>query len=393
MSTARFFDRLLVIAALGLCAPATGAPLVATVPRSDEIVATQLLPRAQKGALRKLAGSQAPASPAERLAAVRRMIESGRASGDPRTLGYAESMLAAWPADARDTPVEALVLHATIAQSRHAFARARELLDRAVAHGAPGDPAVAQALLTRASIAQVTGDFVAARADCVRVVAVAPDVAAICAASVDLVAGDTSSSIRVLRFAAARTSGPVRAWALALLAQAHEQRGERGPAATAYQAALAAGDDLVTRLAYADFLLAERSGAAVTALLQDAPPTDGVVLRQWRGARLQRLNDAWVFEDRLRARLADARERGDGSDLLHARDWAQFELERGNAAEALRLAHANWRDQREPADLLVLAQAAAAARDARAREEVRGWLARTKLQDVRILAALEEPRP
>jgi hypothetical protein len=139
-----------------------------------------------------------------------------------------------------------------------------------------------------------------------------------------------------------------------------------------------------------------RGGSVVTsfdaALLRDAPPTDGVVLRQWRSARLQGPSDAWVFEDRLRARLADARERGDGSDLLHARDWAQFELERGNAAEALRLAQANWRDQREPADLLVLAQAATAARDTSARAEVRGWLARTRLQDVRIVAALEEPR-
>jgi hypothetical protein len=365
---------------------------VATVPQSDEIVATRLLPPAQKAALRKLAGSQATASPAERLASARRMIESGRASGDPRTLGYAESMLVVWPADARETPPEALVLHATIAQSRHAFGRARELLDRAIERGAPGAPAVAQALLTRASIAQVSGDFSAARGDCTRLSAIARDVAAICAASVDMVGGETSNAIAVLRAAAARTSGPVRAWALALLAQAHEQRGERGPAATAYQAALAAGDDLVTRLAYADFLLADRSGAAAGALLRDAPPTDGVVLRQWRSARLQGPSDAWVFEDRLRARLADARERGDGSDLLHARDWAQFELERGNAAEALRLAQANWRDQREPADLLVLAQAATAARDTPARAEVRGWLARTRLQDVRIVAALEEPR-
>lgn len=392
MPTARFLDWLLFVVALGLSAPATGAPLLATVPQSDEIVATPLLPRAQKDALRKLAGSQATASATERLAAARRMIESGRASGDPRTLGYAESMLAAWPADARDTPLEALVLHATIAQSRHAFTRARELLDRAIERGAPDEPAVAQALLTRASIAQVTGDSAAAKTDCTRLIPVARDVAAICTASVDMVAGDTGNAIVVLRIAAARTSGPVRAWALAALAQAHEQRGERGPAAASYQAALAAGDDLVTRLAYADFLLAERSGPAVTALLRDAPPTDGVVLRQWRSARLQRHNDAFLLEDRLRVRLADARERGDGSDLLHARDWAQFELERGNAAEALRLAQANWRDQREPADLLILAHTTVAARDTRARDELRGWLARTRLQDVRILAALEEPR-
>jgi hypothetical protein len=194
--------------------------------------------------------------------------------------------------------------------------------------------------------------------------------------------------VNVLRVASARTSGRVRAWALATLAQAYEQRGDRTAAASAYQDALAAGDDLVTRLACADFLLAGGSAAAAAKVLQDSPATDGVVLRQWRAARLLGQQDARELEESLRTRLADARQRGDGSDLLHARDWAQYELERGSVAEALRLAQANWRDQKETADLLVLARAAAATGDQRALAEVSDWIARTRLQDVRIEAAL-----
>jgi tetratricopeptide (TPR) repeat protein len=371
---------------------AAGAVLRAAVPAPDAVVATQLLPRALKASLQRLTQDPARADSAQRLAAARRMIEAGRASADPRTLGYAESLLALWPADAADAPVDALVLHATIAQSRHAFARAQSLLDRVVARSTPGAPAFAQALLTRATIAQVTGDFGRARSDCGQLDAVAPEIAALCAASIDVVAGRIDVAIEVLRRAGLRAAPNVRAWALAMLAQAHEQRGERAAAAQAYRAALAAGDDLVTRLAYADFVLAGGAPDDAAALLAGVPPTDGVLLREWRSARMQRRGDAALLEERLQTRLDDARRRGDGSDLLHARDWAWFELERGNTAEALRLAQANWRDQREPADLLILAHAAAASGDAHARRQVRAWLTQTRLQDVRVAAALQEPR-
>src|SRR5262245_16851131 len=267
----------LVTGAFGACADAMGAPLPGTVPQPDTVVATQLLPRAQKDALRKLTATTVPADDAQRLAAARRMIEAGRASGDPRTLGYAESMLSPWPVDAADAPVGALVLHATIAQSRHAFARARVLLDRVVERSAVSDPAHAQALLTRATIAQVTGELAAARRDCERLFPLAREIGAICAASVDLLGGRTDAAITVLRTASERTSGSVRAWALAGIAQAHELRGERAAAATAYDAALGASDDLVTRLAYADLLLADRSASAAVDVLKDAPETDGVL--------------------------------------------------------------------------------------------------------------------
>jgi tetratricopeptide (TPR) repeat protein len=390
MCARRFTRFVFLLGALMASGLAAGAVLPSAVPQSDEIVATQLLPRALKDSLRRLATAAPAADLAQSLAAARRMIEVGRANGDPRTLGYAEALLAPWPADAIETPVDAIVLHATIAQSRHAFTRARTLLDRVLERSKPGAPAFAQALLTRATVSQVTGELEPARVDCERLLPFARDVAAICVASVDMLAGRTDAAIALLKVAATRTSDGVRAWALGALAQAYELRGQRGAAASAYQAALAAGDDLVTRLAYADFLLADGSGATAANLLRDAPPTDGVVLRQWRSARLQQQADATTLEERLRTRLADARQRGDGSDLLHARDWAQFELERGNTSEALRLAQANWRDQREPADLLILARAAKAAGDAKMFAEVRSWIARTKLQDVRLSEVLQE---
>jgi tetratricopeptide (TPR) repeat protein len=392
MRRARSLQTLLCLVALCAGGVASAAPLPAIEPAAGDVVATQLLPHSLKQSLKKAAApaDAAPADLRQRLIAAQRMIEVGRANGDPRTLGYAESLLAPWPADAPDAPLDAVVLHATIAQSRHAFARAGALLDRVLDRTRPGDPAYAQALLTRATVNQVTGRLDAARTDCQRLVPIARDVAAICAASVGAVAGDTRGAVAMLRVAISRTSGPVRAWALAVLAQAHEQRGETALAAAAYRDALAAGDDLVTRLAYADFLLAAGLPADASRSLADVPETDGVVLRKWRAARALRTADAADVEQRLRTRLGDARQRGDGSDLLHARDWSQFELELGDGAEAMRLARANWRDQREPADALVLARAGVAAGDVEAVEEVRAWIATTRLQDVRLVAALGE---
>lgn len=367
-----------------LAAPlaALAAPPVATDVARDEVVATQLLPRALKAAL-----ARPPADQAERLHAARALIEAGRASGDPRTLGYAEAQLAVWPADDERTPAEALLLHATIAQARHDFERARALLARVLERTAPQSAAHLQALLTRATVALVAGDHVSARSDCARLRAGALDAGVICTAAVDAVSGRLDAAIAALRIAAQRTDGALRAWALGLLAQCHEQRGERALAAAAYRAALAAGDDLVTRLAYADFLLAEGAIDEARALLANLPAADGVLLRRWRLARLAG-DDPTALQAALAARLREAELRADGSALLHARDWGAFALERGEAATALRLARSNWRTQRELDDLLLLARAAAAAGDRGAIAEARAWIEKTGLQDVRLAALL-----
>ncbi len=351
-------------------------------PSRGTIVEAQLLPRAVKASVQRLAlANAASISAPERLASARRLIEAGRASGDPRTLGYAESLLAPWPADDARAPLDALVLRATIEQSRHRFDAARALLDRVLARA----PEHSQALLTRAAIAQVRGDYAAANADCVRLRPLNAAVAAICGALTDALTGHNESAATTLRAAAERTAGAVRAWALAALAQVHEQRGERDAAAAAYRASLAADDDLTTRLAYADLLIEQRAWRDAQALLADAPPADGVLLRRWLVERALG-GAAPPLATQLKARIDEAVARG---ELLHAREAALFALEQGDATTALRLARENWAAQREPADLRVLARAARAANDRAALDEVRAWVKRTGLDDTRLRADLQ----
>jgi Tfp pilus assembly protein PilF len=123
--------------------------------------------------------------------------------------------------------------------------------------------------------------------------------------------------------------------ALGVQAQVHEQQGERWMAADAYRAALAAGDDLTLRLAFADLLIAQRAWGEARELLADAPAADGVLLRRWQIERDSGSSSAAAeLETQLKARFDEAKTRG---ELLHAREAAIFELERGNAATALRL--------------------------------------------------------
>src|SRR5262245_16449920 len=125
-------------------------------PARDEVVARNLLSPSVKQTIVALA-AQAGAGQLERIARARDLINEGRSTGDPRTLGYAEAVLAqAEPDDS------VLVLRATIEQSRHRFSEARTLLDRVLAR----NPRDAQALLTRSTIGVVTGDYPNATADC-----------------------------------------------------------------------------------------------------------------------------------------------------------------------------------------------------------------------------------
>ena len=67
------------------------------------------------------------------------------------------------------------------------------------------------------------------------------------------------------------------------------------------------------------------------------------------------------------------------------REEARFTLHLLHAPqEALKLARENWQVQKEPADLRILLEAALAAHDNAAVDEVKDWLRNSGLQDVQL---------
>jgi hypothetical protein len=126
----------------------------------------------------------------------------------------------------------------------------------------------------------------------------------------------------------------------------------------------------------------------VIPLVRNDARVDGLLLRLALAQAAMGQPEARATIEILRSRYAASRARG---DTVHRREEARFALWLGgDPATALRLATENWAVQREPADLRVLAEAAAATDDATAKSTVRQWLAETGLEYPAV-AALVAP--
>ena len=89
----------------------------------------------------------------------------------------------------------------------------------------------------------------------------------------------------------------------------------------------------------------------------------------------------------MRERIAQANQRPEAK-VFHGREQAMFALLEGDAARALALARGNVAQQREPLDVLLLAEAARASGDAAAIDEARRLKTTLGLHDRRIDALL-----
>src|SRR5258708_6345873 len=127
-------------------------------------------------------------------------IKRARSTGDLRFLGYAEGVLGPWIGEAAGGAVsrasapasaDALVLHATVLQSRHDFLRALSVLEQARALR-PDDP---QAWLTTATVLRVLGRYEQSMSACEQVAVRAdPVVAELCKQSIRGLTGDLPSA-------------------------------------------------------------------------------------------------------------------------------------------------------------------------------------------------------
>ncbi|NNG22862.1 tetratricopeptide repeat protein [Telluria aromaticivorans] len=318
----------------------------------------------------------------------RRYIEQARRDGDPRYLGYAQAALAPWWNTARaKAPPDVLVLRATLNQSTHSFDAALADLDEVVRR----DAGNAQAWLTRATIQLVTGDYAGARTSCARLFSRTADlVVQTCLASVGSVSGSAGASYeRLRRVLAARldSPAPLRAWAATLLGEMAERLGKHAAAESHFREALAADpQDSYLLAAYADFLLERGRAKEVLRLLADRTLADALLLRYAIALKTVGSPDAVRHTAALRARFEAAQRRG---DVVHRREEARFALALdGNPAGAVRLAKLNWAVQKEPADLRILAQAAAGSGDAEAARLVQDWVRRHALEDRSLDASL-----
>ncbi len=312
-------------------------------------------------------------------------IRRARTESDPRYLGQAEAALAPWLSESRP-PITVLVLRANIRQSLHQFAPARADLEQVVAQ----EPGNAQAWLTLATVAQVTGDIVTARASCGKLATlIAPPVHAACVAAIDgnsRQAKEAAASIARSLQLFPGINRDTRAWIVTLQAELAERTGQNLTAEKFYREALVFDKrDTYTTAAYADFLLDQNRALEVLRLIPAETDTDILLLRRSIAATSLKRIDALAMADKLAARYDAARARG---DQLHLREEARFLLHvRRQPLEALTLARKNWQVQKEPADLRILLESANAAKQRAEAQIALAWLNDTKLEG-RTLARL-----
>ncbi len=362
-------------------------------PSSADTVLLQRTPGAAK-ALRAARGVTAASDPAQVAVSVVAAIAEARKSGDPRYYGQAQALLgSAWTAPA--PPLRLRLLRATLLQQRHDFAGALRDLDAVLAE----DPRNAEAHLIRANIRLVQGEPKRARSDCAALITEASLlVTATCIGAVGGLSGQAATGLAAIEQALARdTQAPLalQLWAHTQAAEIAERLGEVPRATEHFATALAAAsaakeNDAYLKAAYADFLLEQKRPEEVRELLAAETDFDPLLLRlaiaeqrlaPGNAASRQHLKE-------LLARFELGQQRGDAS---HHREQAMAALHlQGDAKAALDVAQRNWAEQREPADALILLQAALAARDKAAAQPVLAWLSETRLEDVRILPLVKQ---
>ncbi|WP_457443022.1 hypothetical protein [Roseateles sp. P5_E4] len=333
---------------------------------------------------RRAALARDPAQLQLAVATARAALQRARVHGDPRELGAAQAALAPWWCQA-DAPADAVLLRARVLQARHEFEPALAELHRLLAREDLAPEHRAQALLDAAALHQLRAELTEARALCEQLQPLAALPATACLAELASLSGQGQAAAQTLaQLSPGRSIAP---WLALMRAELAERLGNEATAPALYRAALAGEDEVYTRAALADWLLARQRAAEALVLVERSPDAeaDALLLRQVIALR-QLGRDASAPTALMRERLAAADRRESGK---HAREQARFALDvEQQPREALRLAQLNWAMQREPVDAVLLLRAAlAAGRDGDAtREELARVLRGKGWQDARLAA-------
>lgn len=309
-------------------------------------------------------------------------VTQARSSGDLRFLGYAEAILQPWLSGSQ-VSADALVLHATVLQSRHEFTAALSAIDQALQLRSDN----AQAWLTRATILRVLGRYDEALSACQQVSRASTEVAELCTQSLRALMGNLADAYeRVTKLSSQSMPAAERAWRDSELGEMAVRLGRDADAEHWFQNGLRfAPDDFYIKAAYADLLLRTQRPREVLTLLKGQDSIEPLLLRI--AIAQKQLNDHGLATSRalLEAAFAAEAQRGEG---IHRREQARFLLDvKMQPQAALVAALDNWQVQHETDDVLVLMRAAQMAGQSAQAEPARQFVRAHGLQDVRLDAA------
>jgi hypothetical protein len=368
-----------------------GAHAAPIMPAHDSEV-IEVLPamsgsRAEARRLRKQLAQQ-PKDPVLALALAKRYLDQAHELGDPRFAGMAMSAIEGWT-DEATMPDGILLMRANLQQYLHEFDASARSLQRLLAR--PSAQPRSQAWLTLATVRRVQGRYADSDVACQQVAhAGAALHANACLAENAALRGDADGARATFKqlLATPALTVSTQAWLTTSLAELEQRAGRAGAADAAFRAALKLETDAYATLAYADFLIEQKRPREALVVLKDQARSDAVVLRLAIAGTQVKTASAAADVAEMRERINLANERPDAK-VFHGREQAMFALfVEGRPEQALELARGNVAQQREPLDLLVLAQAARASGQPAALQEAQRLTREVGLRDARIQSPL-----
>ncbi len=313
----------------------------------------------------------------------REYIEQGRAESDPRFFGYAKALLKPW-ASMQQPPVRILLLRATLKQHYHDYQGAKEDLFTLIKQHNDN----AQAWLTLATIQLVQGDYQQAKKSCSALVRSAGSViSGICFSQLLSLSGSAQRAREILQVLQQRISPDevlLQEWVLSIRAEINVQLGNFAQAELDFKKAIALPNRNPYLLrSYTELLLQQGRNVEVLQILKNESRDDALLLQLCRAAKYSANNSLLRhYQSMLDLRYEEAKLR---DSSLHQREEAVYRLEvTQQYKQAHHLALANWRQQKEPYDTLILLQTAIAMKDYKTIFSLKQTLSESGLEDVKI---------
>ena len=362
------------------------APGEAYIPAGDDVVLQQVPtavdPRVRQFAVLRAQWQKNPDHVEQATALSIAYLDYARGTGDARYLGRAAAVIDPWLKRA-PPPLAAMLIDATILQSRHLFNESKAELIEVLGR----DRDNAQAWLTLATVAQVQGDMDTSRYACAHLIGGSDAlVAGACLGALNAVTGhphEGYQTIQTLLRAEPLEAPAIQSWAQGLLADAALYSGDDAQAEAHYRSALqlSPGDNFLLA-DYADFLLDHQRPQEAADLLKDYTQSDTSFLRLCMAEQMLHLPQAAADIAQMGSRFAATDQRG---SYLYRREEALFALSvQRDAAGALDLAQQNWTVQKAPQDARILLQAALFADQPAAAQAVLDFIDRTGLREPQV---------
>jgi Tfp pilus assembly protein PilF len=299
--------------------------------------------------------------------------------GDPRYIGYAQSIIQPWSSFTHP-PIEIVLVRGLLFQFSHDFEKASSAFSEVLFR----EPLNGEAISWLVDLNIVQANYVEAQKyNQLFLKASLNENKFIYDAMIAGIHGQSKTAYQQLfQFIqnTPKAHPELKEWVLIRLAEMAVRLNDPVLAEKNFKEALTMDpQDAFGIAAYCDFLLDQKRMPEVIALTKNKKNSDILLLRLAQAAFMAKTDEASSLINALEDRFNAANLRG---DRLHLMEESRYQLKlKNNPTKALELAKLNWKKQREPKDARCFLEAALAAKNVREAQAVLQWMRETNYED------------